>query len=296
MILFWILLGVIVVSLGIIVFIIVKKMPQLRTLDISTISREKEKQTRDKILIGRLKRKTTKTKEVVLKGLVPSWAKFSDSLKSLYKKAQDLEKKYKREETKGVAKNSMEFKRKIDQILDEAQESYKKEDYEEAEKKYIEIISLAPQEKKAYTGLADLYMKKKEYKQALETYKFVLKLDLKGSEEITKQEDGKEIKTFSNSIDLADDYVDLGEVLFAMEDFTNCIEYFKKAVQLEPNNPRNLDLLIEASIAAKNKVLAVEALNSLKRINPENQKLKDYREIIEKMEAVKNSKGMNYLW
>ncbi len=296
MILTWILLGIIVVSIGVIILIIIKKFPQLKTLDISTISREKEKQTRDKILIDRLKRKTSKTKEVVLKGFVPAWAKFAGSFKTLYKKAQDLEKKYKREEAKTVAVTSPEFRKKMDQLLDEAAEYYKKEEYEEGEKKFIEIISIAPQEKKAYKGLGDLYMKKKEYKQALETYKFVLRLDLKGSEEITKNEDGQEIKTFSNSIELADDYVDLGEVHMAMENYLLAVENFKKAVQLEPNNPRNLDLIIEASINAKNKVLAVEALNALKRINPENQKLKDYKEMISKMEHLKDSQGLKFLW
>ncbi len=214
----------------------------------------------------------------------------------MYKKAQDLEKKYKREEAKTVAVASPEFKKKIDQLLDEAAEYYKKEEFEEAEKKFIEIISLAPQEKKAYKGLGDLYMKKKEYKQALETYKFVLKIDLKGSEEVIKQEDGREIKTFSNSIELADDHVDLGEVYMAMEDYLSAVEEFKKAVQLEPNNPRNLDLLIEGSINAKNKVLAIEALNALKRINPENQKLKEYREMIDKMPHSKDSQGLKFLW
>jgi len=291
-----IILGVIIICLGVIVFIIIKKFPQLKSLDISTVAREKEKATKNKILVDRLKRKTAKGREVLLKGLIPSWAKFSGSLKNLYQKAQDLEKKYKREETQSVPVGSPEFKKNIDQLLEEAAELYKKEEIEEAEKKYIEIISLAPQAKKAYKGLGDLYFKQKEYKQALETYKFVLKLDLQGSEEVTKEEDGKEIKTFSNSIELADDYVDLGEVAMAMENYKLAVENFKKAVQLEPNNPRNLDLLIEASINVKNKVLAVEALNSLKRINPENQKLKEYGEEIDKMEHVKNAKGLEFLW
>jgi len=296
MILTWILLGAIVISLGIIVFVIVKKVPQLKSLDVATISREKERATKDKILVDRIKRKTKKGQEVMLKGLVPTWAKFSDSFKGFYNKLQDLEKKYKREEVKQVISDAPEFKKKIDHLLDEAAESYKKEDFEDAEKKYIEIISLAPQEKKAYKGLGDLYMKKKEYKQALETYKFVLKLDLKGTEEIVKEEGGQEIRTFSNSVELADDHVDLGEVSMALERYMNAIDYFKKAVQLEPNNPRNLDLLIDASISAGNKVLAMEALNALKRINPENQKLTDYQERIREMKEVKNSSGMNYLW
>lgn len=296
MILTWILLGAAVISLGIILYIIISKFPQLRSLDISTISREKERQTRDKILVDRIKRKTSKTKEVMLKGWVPTWAKFSDSLKNFYGKVQDLEKKYKREEAKSISVSSPEYKKKIDQLLDSAAESAKKEEFEDAEKKYIEIISLAPQEKRAYKGLGDLYMRRKEYKQALETYKFALKIDLKGSKEVIRKEDGREIKTFSNSIELADDHVDIGEAYMAMENYRAAVEEFKKAVQLEPNNPRNLDLLIEGSINAKNKSLAIDALNGLKRINPNNQKLKEYQEMISKMNGEKNSQGLKFLW
>ncbi|HUT22298.1 MAG TPA: hypothetical protein VMX18_02720 [Candidatus Bipolaricaulota bacterium] len=296
MLLTWILVGVIGVCLGLIVYILIKKLPQVKTLDISTISREKENETRDKILSDRLKRKTQRTKDLFTKGLAPAWAKFSDWLKAFRAKVQDLEKKYKREEVKQTASDAVEFKKRINQLLAEAQEAVKKEDMADAEKKYIEIISLSPQEKGAFKGLGDLYYKKKEFKSALETYKFVLKLDLKISQEVTKQEDNREVRTFSNSIELADDYVDLGEVALAMGSYKMSVDYFKRAVSLEPNNPRNLDLLIEASIAANNKLLAMEALNGLKRINPDNQKLRDYAEKIKAMELTKDSKGLNFLW
>ncbi|MFZ5365171.1 MAG: tetratricopeptide repeat protein [Patescibacteria group bacterium] len=296
MLLTWILIGIIAACLGAIVFLIIRKIPQVKTLDISTVPKEKEQRVKEKILIDRLRRKTSKSKEVMLKGLLPSFAKFSEGLKSIYRKAQDLEKKYKREEVKSEDVNSPEFKKKIDKLLSDAADDAKREEFEEAEKKFIEIVSIAPQEKRAYKGLGDLYFKKKEYKQALETYKFVLKLDIKGSEEVVREENGQKVQVFSNSIDLADDHVDIGEVCLALEKIDQAVDSFKKAVSLEPNNPRNLDLLIDASIKSGNKVLAVEALNALKRINPENQKLREYDDLIVEMKLSKKNKGMNYLW
>jgi len=51
----------------------------------------------------------------------------------------------------------------------------------EAEKKFIEIISLDPKNLKAYKGLGQVYLELKEYKQAEQTFMFVLQLEKKNS-------------------------------------------------------------------------------------------------------------------
>jgi hypothetical protein len=54
----------------------------------------------------------------------------------------------------------------------------------------------------------------------------------------------------------------------------------RKALEIEPNNPRYLDTILEISIIKKDKVLANETYKRLKEVNPENQKLAEIKEEI----------------
>jgi hypothetical protein len=51
----------------------------------------------------------------------------------------------------------------------------------------------------------------------------------------------------------------------------------KKALKIEPNNPRYLDTMFRISIIIKDKVLAFEAYDRLSKVNPENQKLAEFK-------------------
>ena len=52
------------------------------------------------------------------------------------------------------------------------------------------------------------------------------------------------------------------------------------AIELEPQNPKYLDLLAEVAILCRDKALAERAYNDLRLVNPENNKLADLRERI----------------
>ena len=56
-----------------------------------------------------------------------------------------------------------------------------------------------------------------------------------------------------------------------------------QAVELEPQNPKYLDLLIETAIICGDKATAVRSLEELRLVNPDNQKLDSFRERITKI-------------
>jgi predicted Zn-dependent protease len=60
-------------------------------------------------------------------------------------------------------------------------------------------------------------------------------------------------------------------------------EALLSALQLEPKNPKYLDLLIEVAILCNDSGLAITAYNELRLVNPENQKLDYFKGKISQM-------------
>ncbi len=85
------------------------------------------------------------------------------------------------------------------------------------------------------------------------------------------------------STDIAYYYYSLGQVNHALEDFDTALINFKDAVQLEENNPKYLDMLIEISLIVRNRLLALDTLKKLKEVNPDNQKLEEFEVKIREM-------------
>jgi tetratricopeptide (TPR) repeat protein len=263
-------LGLIIFFLVIITFILAKKLPRLKTMDVDTIAEEKEDQVKERILIQRLRRKAKQSKEIVAKTIKPSGQK----AKSFFAKKHHVK--------------DPVFQQQLNDLLEAAQELFKEEDYAEAEKKYIEVISLDQQNKAAYRGLADLYRQKKEYQQAIQTLKYVLRLDLKQCQLKTKKHSrkkahGQPAHVCVNAEEITEDYLELGEVYQALGEPGQALVSFQHAFQHSPNDPKTLDLLIETCIQLKDRSSAVDYFKLLHQVNPENQKLLEYKKKLDSL-------------
>jgi Tfp pilus assembly protein PilF len=262
----------------VILFILIKKIPKLRVLDVETVPEEQAARVRERILLERMKRKTDKGKAVIKKGTKPVFKIFGNFFRRIFKKVGDLEKKYQKE-SKTTNLTSSEMKKTTQKLFDAAQKFTDSEDYKNAEKNCIEIISIDPKNIKAYKLLGQVYFEQKEYKQAQETYSYILKLEQKNSTTIEKKDKaGQKYKTVSNAHELADAYVDLGEVFRFLEDYLQARNHIEKALELEPNNPRNLDHMLEVAFLLKDKSLCFDTIKQLESVNPDNQKLKDLKD------------------
>lgn len=270
-----------VVAIGV---ILARKFAKLKTLDVKTISEEKESQVKERILIQRLRRKAEKSKQGLKKVVSPSGQKVKKTIGKFHNWILSQESKYKREAaSKGKAKGA-DFDQQMTVMVQEADELTKKEAYAEAEKKFIEIISLDSQNKKAYLGLVDVFLGKKEYQQAVQTLKHVLKLDRSAGKQVVKEDStGRKYKMFSNAEDLAEDHIRLGEVYLAMGEQKRAMSHFQTALQNSPNDPKSLDLLIDLSIITQEKRLAWEYFQRLEQVNPDNQKLIEYKKKLQEM-------------
>ncbi len=278
------LISVIAISIGVIVFIFIKKIPKLKTLDVDSLPEAQVAKVRDKILLERMKRQTTRSREAIKRQATPIFSIVKKFFKKMVGKIYDLEKKYQKEATEKNKLTPSELSGKVSGLFKLAEDLEKEEKMNEAEKAYIEIVSIDSKNKKAYQGLFDIYLDTKEYKQALQTAQFILRLTQKETKQVEKKDEADNITfAISNAPELASAYMDIGEVHRKMEKNEIALINFQKALEVEPNNPRNLAETIDICIILKHKSLAIDCLKKLEEVNQDNQKLGEYRDKISKL-------------
>lgn len=280
-----------VVSAGGIIFILVKKMPQIAAINIETIPEEREAKRKEELLLQRLERRRYRIISQLSAVFKPIGRLIQYGFLHLQSYAQDLERKHKAKKLKqgpGAPES-------VGDILKEANEFLEREEFESAEEKFIAAVRLDSKNPEAYRGLGDLYMAKRDYAHAKETLEFLIKLGKADSKiyatlgtvarEEGNLEEAKEdlLKSISMESKLASAYIDLGLVYKGMGDKNKAVEAFSRAVEIEPANPKYLDFLLEECIIVGNKNLAEEAFLRLREANPENQKLKEFRKRIDEI-------------
>ncbi|MBU0706894.1 tetratricopeptide repeat protein [Patescibacteria group bacterium] len=273
-----------VLSLVAIVIIVGRKFPQLAQTNKKTIQQVREDATKYKIIGSRLERKIIKISSYIIKALRPIYVRIINLVKEIYEKVVHLEKQYTKmsnQKKNGVidpqAHTQFTLSSEIDGLIEQ-------EEYEQAEKKLIELISNDSREVEPYRRLGELYMTIKDLEQAKETFEYILTLDMKHKEE-------SEVIDGSDDADVAADYINLGLVYRDLGLVDKALETIEKACQLEGNNPRNLDIFLETSIIAGNKISAWEAFDRLKKVNPENKKLEEFSVKIKELEKVTKIKS-----
>jgi len=254
----------IILSLAVIIIVVMRRLPDLKSLDASSITEEREAEVKKRIFTERLARKTDE-----LKAKISPWSKkilkiLEAGIKKIYFKVIELEQKYKDREPKNQ-KDLEVRKDKKEVLFDQAEQLLKEKKFVEAEKIYLEIISLDNKNIAAYQGLGEIYLEKKDNNEALETFIFITK-SLKTKKNLTNGERHL----------LALSYFDLARIYKSLDKFDKAKKHLAQAIKLEPNNPRYLDLMVEICIILKDKILATEYLDRFKKANLENEKIKEF--------------------
>jgi tetratricopeptide (TPR) repeat protein len=170
----WNIIGIIFVLAGLALIwsVLVKKFPQLKLIDLSTMAKERHAEVKARIMKARFDRSlgavAGKTAEVTNKA--------SGRVKGLYEKAYGSLKKMEAR-MDGGRKPAVRPAQAADVAagLDEAQKARQEERYEDAERMYIELLKQDAKNADAYRGLAELFIDQKLYDQAAETLEFLLR-------------------------------------------------------------------------------------------------------------------------
>jgi tetratricopeptide (TPR) repeat protein len=248
------------VSLFTIIIVIVRKFPALANLDVENMPSEKEARFKEQIITGRLQKGLAKGKVRLGRFFGFIGGNFARLFLFIQKKLREAQKNYSRHPASlPVADKEMMIKGLLqnNSILDD------RENFEEKETNLIKVIELEPRNSEAFIVLGSLYAANKKYEEGKQAFAHVLKL--LGNAEPDKQ---------------AEIYYDLAGIYRETGEAPSALETIKMAVRLSPNNPRFLDSLLEISIMNKDKITALDALEKLTAVNPENGKLAEFKEQI----------------
>jgi len=294
--LFFIIIGV----LGIagIAYIVIRKSLSISLIDIEK-QVSKTKKIKDTILASRfnrlLKERGKKPKEL-LKGAT---GKLKNYFEKTVDKLIEIEKKSTRTLTKDVEKpkgKKDKQQEKIDELMNEASNLREvAEDWKQVEGKYVEILKLDPKNIDAYKELAKLYLENNKVFESRQILEFLLKLGVEDADvyinlaNLAWEEDNLDeakqyyIKALSIDGTKVIARMNLGLIYNQSGDKDSAIQQFKAAMELEPKNPKYLDLLIESAIKIGDMDLAKQALSNLRAVNPENKKIKEFKERIQQI-------------
>ena len=291
-----------VLALAVIIFIIVRKFPQVANLDLTDLPEEKIFQKKKEIINKRIAKSSGLLQERIIKLLLPIkkiWGKLQLQFRIYVGKIEKLLHHEQVLKTKIRDKNigAEDKEQKLNQLIHDGEQFLKSGNYDSAEERFIAAIKIDTRSAPAYRGLGDTYLAKNSLEEARQTYRFLIKMEpdddsvlVKLAEIAESQGDLEEAIGYYQQAVLVNDsfsprFYHLAELLLKVNFPQVAKEAVLQAVELEPQNPKYLDLLIEIAIICGDKALALKAYGELRLINPENQKLSAWKDRIYKIGA-----------
>ncbi|TSC84967.1 MAG: methyltransferase FkbM family [Parcubacteria group bacterium Gr01-1014_13] len=293
-------LGIIIIALAVILFLVLRKFPHLANLDLHNLPEEKIYQKKREIINKRIEKSGSLLKTKVGKMLGPVGKLWRISQLQFRIYVGKIERLLHHEQVlkikqKNKVVNKEEHEQKLGQLISSGEQQLKAGNFDEAEEIFISAIKVDPKSAAAYRGLGDTYLAKDSIEEARQTYKFLTKMQpdddgvlVKLAKIAEEQGDLEEaIQYFQQAVLINDSFsprfYHLAELLVRVGQPEVAVESILQAVELESQNPKYLDLLIEIAIICGNKDLALKGYNDLRLVNPEQQKLNSFKDRIDKM-------------
>lgn len=235
---------VIIVAIGAIAWVVIRKLPQISSLHISESPKEKLQMLKQHIVVSRMLRKFGDVRKRIV--APETWQRVSYLVKESYAKLKMLEETYK-VKTAG-AKMKLLLSRGNDSIID---------DPEVAERCFLDVITIDPKNLSAYEGLSRIYLGKGAFKEATEVLEFLMKL---------------------NSASSGRYMFELAAAFQKHHEPKEAWKYATRANEEESGNPKYLDFLVELAILEGHKKEGQKYLEKLRAVNPENGKIEEFEE------------------
>lgn len=303
----------IVISLAVMAFVVIKKFPQLTMMDISSLPEVKEEKKKDDFIKKRSERAHKKQKQKQREGVQKAMKVFGSVQQKFRGYVTDI---YHKVESKTAATNeeqkittavtsapqsdeedvvSPEKQDKVSNVLQVARQAMEDDKLDIAENKYISAIRLDKKNADAYRGLVDVYMKQGQMQEAKETCQFLLQLhpqdDLAHMRmvDIADEMDDRHVairhlkKAIAINDAIAERHFWLSELLLEEKETKPALAAAKEAVERQKENPRFLDNLLKLAIMVVDKKLANETYAQLRLVDPDNSKLGSLKEQIEQL-------------
>ncbi|MFA6486668.1 MAG: tetratricopeptide repeat protein [Candidatus Magasanikbacteria bacterium] len=293
-------LVVILISAAVIAVVVFRKLPQLANLDLASLNEEQQFQKKRQIIGKRIEEHNRRVKEIWSKRLAPFnrvWRVGQFKFRVYVGKVEKLwyHERVSKSENSPDAPPAEEKIQKISNLVAEGEQCLSNNNFSRAEELFIAAIKIDQKSASAYRGLGDTYLAQNSLEEARETYRFVLQLEPEDDSVLVKlaqiaesQGDVEEAIQYLQQATVVNDslaprFYHLAELLLKIKQPLVAKDSALQAVQLEGKNPKYLDLLVETAIICSDKPLARLYFNELRLVNPDNQKLDEMFQRIDKI-------------
>lgn len=289
---------IVVLGAGTALFVVGRHWRELAQLNVESIPGEQENQKKKEILTRRLEEESKQTLKRVGEALRPlrvvgeriqtQFRRYVHSVEKLLRHEKTLHEK----PAKRLAPVDTEA---LNEQIARGQAALTAEQPEVAEAAFITAIKINPKAADAYRGLAQAYVLREQWDEAKQTYLFLTKLEPSDDHvyaalgEIAERQGNTEeaISHYQQAVllndALAPRFYHLGELLLKAGQPAVAWEAIASALALEPKNPKHLDLAVETAILMSDKRAALTMYNELRLVNPENQKLAEFKQRIDSL-------------
>jgi tetratricopeptide (TPR) repeat protein len=293
---FWTILAILSVLAGIALIwsVMVKKFPQLKLIDLSTLAKERHREVKTRIIKDRFERSLGSfgaKAGSLLSG-------FSGTLGAAYDKTRARLKRLEHTVEHEQPIDPKEREARIASLLAEAAVHAGLERYGMAEERLIEALRLDQKSADAYRALSKVYLAQGSPEQAKETLMYLLRLC---PEDADACERLGGIEAASGRLPEAEAYlllaislsdtpariqVALADTYKAMGDSQKARDRYHLALEADPYNPTYLEHFLEACILLGDVHAAEETYVTLETAVPDHGDLSDFRSRIDALRAL----------
>lgn len=283
---------------GVAARIVIRHWHDIALLDPSSLKDERERKRREDLIMRRFERmRSEKFRPFKRMGREVGLA-LERTQKRLNERVRAVESLYQTAK-QPFAAMAPSTRERITTLLTEARSLTRDLKWAEAERRYLEALSLDARHAEAYRGLGHMYTKQRLYPQAKETFEFLLKLKkaddatYAGLAEICefegKLEEAKNfrIKAVESSPRQPHRHAELAEFYLRHEDAKKALPAAEAAVKLEPSSAKYLELSLEAAILLLDRKEAERLYDRLRLLTQDTSRFRSWKEKIEELEEGK---------
>lgn len=261
-------LTILIISIFGAIFIISRKFLQLKSIDTSIITKEIQDKQKTDLLKNRLDRKIRSYFEKDGQGFIER--KRDSVQKNIQINRSIMDNNF-------IDKIAKEPEKKVfymNELVGNINLNIDKREYLLAEDLCFQYLKLDKDNVNALELLASVYYMSSSNQKAIQTYEYIVSILRKGKNKDNTKDNNQ--KTVKYLIKVADIYL-------SENNYKKISEVLKNAFLIEENNPKILDLLIESYINLKDRFMAERTLKKMEEANPENLKIIEFKDRIEKM-------------
>lgn len=281
-------------ALAVIVFLVARHWKDIRLLDPMSIKEEQAKHKRGEMLERRFERLSQDRLEALKRFGRQIGRGATQRYRKLYRRFAALERVYKKAASPFAAM-APSTRERIKTLSGEARSLMRDLKWADAERRYLEILTLDSHQADAYRGLGQIYLKQKLYPQAKETFEFLQKINkaddatyaalaeiaeaegnLALAELMRKKAVDASPRQPHRAAELASFYLEQGEPAKAWP-------HAKRASELEPGSAKYLELSMEAAIALGDRAEAKERFGKLRLLIEDQSRFQVWKEKIDQL-------------